>query len=95
MWNHIEYFNWLSEDCPVKLDVFELNISNQNINSLGPINDLPNLYKICFSNDKIHSLEPLKDCKNLQIIECSNNKINSLDSLEQLKKLTYSPSKKN
>jgi Leucine-rich repeat (LRR) protein len=80
-WTKHDYEKWLSEGSPVNPDVTELNISFDDLTTLVPVNNLPNLQKLICSHNKIVDIQGLQ-LPNLQELDCSSNQIVDIQGLQ-------------
>ena len=62
--------------------LWTVELSNNHINDLSPLNDVSTIMYLDLSDNEIISLEPLSNCKELKSINVNRNKLTSLKGLE-------------
>lgn len=69
-------------------NVKKLNLSNNNIDELKPLNDLKEqLVELNLSHNKISTIRELADFNTLEVLDVSNNPLASIESVEYMLKL--------
>lgn len=64
--------------------ITHLNLSCNNICTIGPLKSLNNLERLSISFNLIHTIEELTNCYNLNYLDISHNKISTLDHIGDL-----------
>lgn len=67
----------------------DLNLSNNNISSIGQLNKLTNLTSLNLSNNKLSSIGSINKLTKLTTLDLSNNSLTELSGLEGMSALNY------
>ena len=87
-WNKNDYNKWISEGNPINTTVTELQISFNNLTTIIPVNNLPNLQKLDCSSNRIVDIQGLQ-LPNLQELDCFQNQITNLSFWHPMPYLQY------